>query len=327
MKCNFDNISLEKGMYQSGKSLTEILEAIDPSENYCGTALEGLDAFSRQLKRFDIKVTGRNSDTVEKFFQSCNSSVLFPEYVVRCVKSGMSENSQLNDIVASTTQIDGLDYCPIVNKPNENKDKDAPVPPLVVNINNNLIKLHKRGRTLTTSYEAIRFQRLDLFSVFLKQIGAYIKKAQMADAIGTIILGNDKKSFCESIQSLALTGLIFEDLARLHREFDTYELNTLIASPKVAGHLFAIKAISDQIVCENNKYTLPFGINLIVTNAISDVFVPGFDKNRTLEMIESGGINVDYDKLIDRQFERAAITCTAGFSRIFDDSVKAIKLR
>lgn len=325
MNCNFDNISLEKGMYQSGKNLTEVLEAIDPSENYRGTALEGLDAFERQLKRFGIKATGRCSDTVEKFFQSCNSSVLFPEYVVRCVRSGISENSQLNDIIASTTQIDGLDYRPVVNQPNE--DEDSPVPPLAVNVNNNLIKLHKRGRILSASYEAIRFQRLDLFSVFLKQIGAYIKKAQIADAIDTIILGNDKKSFCESIQSLALTGLIFEDLARLYREFDKYELNTMIASPKVAGHLFAIKAISDQIVYENNKYTLPFGINLIVTNAISDVFVPGFDKNRTLEMIESGEINVDYDKLIDRQFERAAITCIAGFSRIFDDSVKAIKLR
>ena len=32
----------------------------------------------------------------------------------------------------------------------------------------------KRGRMLVASYEAIRFQRLDLFTVTLKQIGAYI---------------------------------------------------------------------------------------------------------------------------------------------------------
>ena len=47
----FENITLEKGMYQSGKSLTEVLEAMDPSENYKGTALEGLDAFSPHLAR------------------------------------------------------------------------------------------------------------------------------------------------------------------------------------------------------------------------------------------------------------------------------------
>lgn len=54
---NFENITIEKGMYQQkGKTLTDVLETLDPSENYKGTALSNLDAFSRQLKRFDIKV-------------------------------------------------------------------------------------------------------------------------------------------------------------------------------------------------------------------------------------------------------------------------------
>ena len=64
---NFETINLERGMY-SCKNLSAILETIDPSEQYKGTVLEGLDAFSRQLKRFDIKVSGSSSDTVEKFF-------------------------------------------------------------------------------------------------------------------------------------------------------------------------------------------------------------------------------------------------------------------
>ena len=86
---NFENISIEKGMYQTKGGLTDALEKLDPSENYLGTALEGLDAFSRQLKRFDIKVKGRGSDCVEKFFQTSNSAALFPEYVSRAVKQGM----------------------------------------------------------------------------------------------------------------------------------------------------------------------------------------------------------------------------------------------
>lgn len=32
------------------------LKAIDPSDNYTGTEIEGLDPFARQLRRFDIKV-------------------------------------------------------------------------------------------------------------------------------------------------------------------------------------------------------------------------------------------------------------------------------
>ena len=64
---NFENITIEKGMYQAKGGLSGALERLDPSENYTGTCLEGLDAFSRQLKRFDIRVSGRGSDCVEKF--------------------------------------------------------------------------------------------------------------------------------------------------------------------------------------------------------------------------------------------------------------------
>ena len=53
---SYDNIRIEKSLYTTGKSFTQALEALDPSENYKGTSLEGLDAYERQLKRFDIKV-------------------------------------------------------------------------------------------------------------------------------------------------------------------------------------------------------------------------------------------------------------------------------
>ena len=77
---NFEKLNLEKGMYRiGGKSFTQVLEELDPSENYKGTSLEGLDAFQRQLKRFDIKVSGKGSDKVEKFFQTTSSAALFPE--------------------------------------------------------------------------------------------------------------------------------------------------------------------------------------------------------------------------------------------------------
>lgn len=64
----YENITIEKGMYGvRGKSMTQVLEQLDPTENYNGTPLSGLDAFQRQLKRFDIKVSGANSDAVENF--------------------------------------------------------------------------------------------------------------------------------------------------------------------------------------------------------------------------------------------------------------------
>ena len=92
MAYHFENIKLEKGMYgRSSRSFSQALEELDPSEHYRGTPLEGLDAFQRQLKRFDIHVKGAGSDMVEKFFHTSDSAVLFPEFVSRVVRQGMEE--------------------------------------------------------------------------------------------------------------------------------------------------------------------------------------------------------------------------------------------
>ena len=76
----FDNIRLEKSMYrEAGKTFTQVLESLDASENYRGTALEHTDAFQRQLSRFGIACKGPRSSQVEKFFATFQSAVLFPE--------------------------------------------------------------------------------------------------------------------------------------------------------------------------------------------------------------------------------------------------------
>ena len=110
MAFSYDNLKLDKGMYQeAGSTFSQVLERQDPSEQYKGTSLEGLDAFQRQLKRFDIKVKGAGSDVVEKFFRTADSAVLFPEYIARSVRQGMEEGDILPHITAAVTKFDGMD--------------------------------------------------------------------------------------------------------------------------------------------------------------------------------------------------------------------------
>ena len=60
----YETLKLEKGMYSApGKSFTQTLEELDSSENYRGTPLEGLDAYQRQLKRFQIHVSTSGDGT------------------------------------------------------------------------------------------------------------------------------------------------------------------------------------------------------------------------------------------------------------------------
>ena len=144
----YDNLKLEKGMYrQEGMSFTQVLESLDPSENYRGAALEKTDAFQRQLKRFGIRAKGAGSSPVEKFFRTMDSAVLFPEYIARTVRQGMEENDILPSIVATTTVIDAMDYRSIYSNPTDDDkalrdvEEGAEIPTTEVKSKEHLVSL------------------------------------------------------------------------------------------------------------------------------------------------------------------------------------------
>ncbi|MGN0558454.1 MAG: phage major capsid protein [Acutalibacteraceae bacterium] len=333
---NYENITLEKGMYSvKGKSMTDVLEELDPSENYAGTSLAGLDAFSRQLKRFDIKVSGKGSDCVEKFFQSSGSAALFPEYVSQAVRAGMESVDILPNIVATVTNIDGMDYRTITSTPEEDDKtlkivgEGAYIPQTTVKTQENLVKLHKRGRMLVASYEAVRFQRLDLFTVTLKQIGAYIARAQLKDAVDVLLNGDGNNNPCSVISAEAVGKLSYNDLVSLWAGVSPYELNTILAPTDAMKKLLALDEMKDASAGLNfqgtGKMVTPMGATLLHAQSMESGKIIGLDKNCALEMVQAGDIVTDYDKLIDRQLERASISCIAGFAKIFKDSAKALE--
>ena len=85
----YQEIKMDKSLYQREGGFSRALEELDPSDGYRDTELEGLTAFERQLKRFDIKVSGSRSDRVEKFFRTGDSAVLFPAYIGAAVEQGI----------------------------------------------------------------------------------------------------------------------------------------------------------------------------------------------------------------------------------------------
>lgn len=333
----YESIKLEKGMYGTpGKSFTEVLEELDPSENYTGTGLEGLDAYQRQLKRFDIRVGGADSDRIEKFFQTADSAALFPEYVSRAVRQGMEQANLLPGIVATTTSINSMDYRTITSNPGTDDKSLKPVaegaaiPQTVVKTQDHLVKLHKRGRVLVASYEALRFQRLDLFTVTLRQIGAYIARAQLGDAVEVLLNGDDGKSPAQTIVT-AESKPSYADLVNLWGALTPYTLNTMLVSTATMKDLLDIREFKDANAGLNfqgtGKLATPLGANLLHVPELADGKIIGLDKTCALEMVQAGGVTTDYDRLIDRQLERASITTIAGFTKIFDSAVKVLNYK
>ena len=332
----YENIKLEKGLYTTGKSFTEALEALDPSENYIGTELEGLDAYQRQLKRFSIKVSGKGSDRVEKFFKTSDSAALFPEYISRAVRAGIDENNLLDKIVATTTNVEALDYRTITSVPSEEDktlvlvNEGEAIPETQVKTQENLVKLRKRGRMLVASYEAIRFQRLDLFTVTLRQIGAYIAKAQLKDAVDVLMNGDGNDNAITASTVAAEGTRAYGDLVDFWNSFDPYTLNCIIASPSMASKILKLSEMRDAAAGLNFHSTgnlvTPFGAELVKSSAVAENKLIGLDRTCALELVTAGGVTTEFDKLIDRQLERAAITSIAGFAKIYTPASKALSL-
>lgn len=327
----FDTIRLDKGLYTSDKGFTKSLEDIDPSENYKGTELEGLDAYERQLKRFDIKVKGKNSDTISKFFQTTDSAVLFPEYIRRTVAAAVANGNELDEIVATTTVVDSLDYRSVECQPIESDNysdgfinEGTHIPELSINIRNNLTKLKKSGRCLVASYEAIKSQKIDLFSVMLRQIGDYIKGCQMAQAVNVLYYAG------AIVDASVRNNIAYTDFTQLFTKLYPYQLNTIIAETDVFLRIISMNEFRDGTAGLDfhgtGKLITPLGAKLIhAKTSILKGAIVGFDKNYTLEKVQFGDIVTDFDKLIDRQIERATVTSTAGFNIIVDSAAAFLR--
>ena len=314
----FDNIHLEKGMYhEAGRSFTQVLEQLDPSEGYRGTPLENTDAFQRQLKRFGIRVKGAGSDTVEKFFSTFESAVLFPEFLARAVRQGMDEANILPAITATVTRIDAMDYRSIYSVPEE-ADRSlayvaegASIPATAIRTREHLVRLYKRGRMLVASYEALRFQKLDLFSVMLRQIGAQIQAMHLEDAVNVLRNGdgNDNAAAVFTAGTSPISGeqgtLTYAQLVEFWAQFAPYEMNTMLVSNATMVRLLKLTELQNPLTGLNfqgtGKFETPLGASLLRTQAMADGCILAFDRRYALEMVQAGDVGVEYDKLIDRQ--------------------------
>lgn len=333
----YKTINIDKSMYnRRGKTFSQVLEELDPSTNYKNTPLEKLDAFGRQLKRFDIKVSGAQSDMVEKFFQTSSSAALFPEYVSRAIKLGMEYADALPDITATVTKIDGMDYRSIVSDPDDDTrslkvvSEGAFLPQTTIKTQESLVKLLKRGRMLVSTYEALRFQRLDLFTVTLKQIGAYIARTQLADAVNVLVNGDGNSNGAKVINASASGTLKYTDLVRLWTELTPYELNTLLVPTALMEKILAMPEMQDSQATLDfhgtGRMITPMGAKLIHVPTLDSDKIVGIDKTCALEMVQAGDVLVDYDKLIDRQLERAAVSVISGFAKLFNDASVVLKV-
>jgi hypothetical protein len=215
-------------------------------------------------------------------------------------------------------------------------EEGAAIPETTIRTQENLVRLHKRGRMLVASYEAIRFQRLDLFSVTLRQIGAYIGRMHLQDAIDVIRIGdgNDNAAQVFQVGTTPISGtagkLSYEALVDFWSQFDPYTMNTILVGSDMMMAMLKLSEFQNPLTGLNfqgtGTLTTPLGAKLLRSSAVPAGTLIGLDKQYALEQICGSEITVEYDKLIDRQLERAAITSISGFAKLFGEASKVLEV-
>ena len=318
----YNNIKLDKSLYSiTGKTFTQALEQLDPSENYAGTELAGLDSFERQLKRFNIRVSGENCDRVEKFFASSESAVLFPEYVRRTIKAGMNEASILPEIVAASSYTDSIDFrgLTVTAAGSDIVDQSGSLPVTAVKLAQSAKALTKFARKLSCSYESVRKQRLEAFGVILKALGAQLSRSVNALAVSELADG-----VAES--TTAGSSITYADLAEFWASMQDHDMTVMLCSPALMAEILALSemkyCVSDFMA--SGKVKTPYGVTIIKSSAVEEGKLIGIDASCAAEMVYGTDVVVDFDNLISTQNDEIACSVSVGFSKLTTGAVKVL---
>jgi hypothetical protein len=317
-----------------GISLTEILEDLDPTGGD-----SGLDAFERQLALAGIRVQGGNADTIDRFFASTETAVLFPEYVSRSVRTGMTEYRALERILSSRTRIDSDVYKTLymdegVFTPADRRlarvGEGGELPRLEIKSSEHSVRIHKFGRYIEVTYEALRRKTTSVVSVFLSAIGYQIQKDKFEEALGVLVNG-DGNSNAASVQNTAADNtLTYADLVDFSLSFQPYQMNVIIAPPAVVKTILTLDEFKDPAAGMNFQATgdlvTPFGAQLIPSSAVAANTLVGLDRRFALEEVFETGLTVETDRLIRQQLEGTAISEVAGFAKVIKEASRVLDI-
>lgn len=153
-----------------------------------------------------------------------------------------------------------------------------------------------------------------------KEICAYIEEREELAALG--------EEYKKSLVAGTGTAVNYTDLVKLWDALSPYNTTTLIAAPSALADMLSITEFKDSYAGQNfhgtGRMITPFGAEVLKMSGSADKKIIALDKNAALEKVQAGGVLTEYDKLIDRQLERCAITTITGFSTIFSDAAKTL---
>lgn len=334
-------ITLEKGMYHEAKkqgiSFSQLLSGLDPVEpGY------PLDAFERQLVRFGIIPKGEQVSLVEAFYQTYESSILFPEFINRNVLIGyrLGKNElKLEDLIAVTDFIEGDTDTPVFADDSGEEEELYRVgeygefPTTKLALADHTIRLIKVGRRLTASYEVLRRMKINVLALHIQILGLKIQRAMTKYALDIFVNG-DGNSNPAPTQNTAVSGtLTYDDMVDFEIDMAAtgFEKTHMCGDKDVVKTILKMTEFKDVVAGFNFQATgnlvTPFGDILRWHSSSPANKLLGWDSKAHIKLVkEKGAQLVEAEKVIDKQFEKTVISDVLGVEKIYTNGGRILNI-
>ncbi len=346
-KKQLKRIALEKGMYQEAVVknlyLNDILEKEDPSIEYKGTELEGTTALQRQLIAYGIKTFGANADKVSKFFETPGAvTLLFPAVVEEAIRKGLNENNIIDKLVRTTTNLNSGDTYKVILWQDQAEDQElrrvaqgGPLPKTVIKTGEKEVTVYKYGRMLEATYEAIRNQKLNVFLMKMQQFGYRLALNEVEMAINVLINGDGGVSGAETFAISALGGtantMAFKPFVKFKGKFkDGYSPDIFLSAEALYTDTITLTEFNNALLgyqlAMSGQPDKVLGGMPIRSDKVPANLMIGIDSRFALNRIIAEPLRIEYDKLIDTQVERSAISYSGGFEVLDPEARKVLNV-
>lgn len=330
-----EKIKLSASMYEDakaqGKSFSDVLQeqAVKENKFSVDAADKGIDVLGQQLAARDLKISGAQASFVEDFFKTNDSKILFPEVISRAVKTGLDDRTDLipsaKELVATRTGIDSNVYSSAAIDFEESKATSKRVaegkefPKVKISFKEKAIYLHKKGYEIDMTYEAARRLKMNYFAAVMKQLGRNINREKVALIVETLINGDGNGNPISQVSSQN-TSLAYKDIIALKYAAKKFNLAFMLSNEELA---MAYECLPEYTSKNGPKMPAPPK----VADSVPAKNIIALDGKAAIEEVyEKGASIVEYDKVINKQFETAVISEVVGYAIMFRDAAKMLKL-
>jgi hypothetical protein len=324
-------IKVTRETYQEAQSRGVTLSELLETEDYDPSGINSpLDAFERQLAVHDIRVGGKNPITVEFFYQG--APALLPEFIMREIKRGQKMRPELEELLASSSEISSSRYTPfyVSVTPTQAKLSLRPIgdlaeiPTLTVAEQLHSVTVPDYGITLKTSYKALRHRTTAQFKVLLWYVGFRLQADKMGLLVNTVINGDGNDNSATVINTATSGNLTYADLITLWNEFFPFEMNTVLCHKDKIKTILTMDEFKDPMAGFNFQKTgdlvSPIGSSLVRCDDVPSDLVIGLDNRFAIEEVVSQPLMVEYDKVIEQKLEEAVISESVAYAKVIKEA-------